>query len=249
MKILPTLILSTFALAPGLSWSAEERLSDLVLQLQRLQQEMQQLRGQVEMQQYQLDTLKKQQQDQYLDLDGRLRGQGAGAAAAPSQPAPRASVPADTPVPERAAGTSLDLGATRGGAAAVQLPPEKDAYRAAFDLLKERRYDEAVKAFGDLLAVYPNGEFADNAHYWLGETYYVKRDYSGAMTEFQFVLDNYPLSPKVPGAMLKLGYTRQDQGDWQGARANFQEVIQRFPDSTEARLAQSRLERMAKDGR
>ncbi len=58
----PIISLLVLALVPGLS-TAEERLSDIVLQMQRLQQEMQQLRGKVEVQQHQIDTLKKQVQD------------------------------------------------------------------------------------------------------------------------------------------------------------------------------------------
>jgi len=246
MKKTPIISLLVLALVPGLS-TAEERLSDIVLQMQRLQQEMQQLRGKVEVQQHQIDTLKKQVQDQYLDLDNRLRGQGAAVPAPPeaaAQPAPTEPSPTPPPAPEAAA---PDLSVASPGAA--DLPLEKDAYRAAFDLLKERRYDDAIKAFTDLLTVYPNGEYADNARYWLGETYYVKRDYANSLTEFQGVMTNYPLSPKVAGSMLKVGYIHYDQGEWQSARASFQELIQKFPDSTEARLAQSRLERMTKEGR
>jgi tol-pal system protein YbgF len=244
MKKIATISLLLIGLAPGLSM-AEERLSDIVLQMQRLQQEMQRLRGQVEVQQHQIDTLKKQVQDQYLDLDSRLRGQGPAAPPeAAAQPAPSEPTPIAPAAPEAAA---PDLSIS--GSSAVQLPPEKDAYRAAFDLLKERRYDEAIKAFEDLLTVYPNGEYADNTRYWLGETYYVKRDYANSLTAFQGVLTNYPLSPKVPGAMLKVGYIHYDQGDWQNARSSFQDLIGKFPDSTEARLAQSRLERMTKEGR
>ena len=105
-----------------------------------------------------------------------------------------------------------------------------------------------MRAFEDLLTVYPKGEFADNARYWLGETNYVKRDYAAALNDFQCVVSDYPLSPKVPGAMLKIGYIQDEQKDWQNARNTLQDVTRKFPDTTEARLAQSRLERMAREG-
>lgn len=249
MKARATLFVLILFLLPGLATGADQRLSDLLLQMQRLQQEMQQLRGQVELQQHQLDTLRRQQQDQYLDLDTRLRGQGGGASPplTTAQPAMEAAAPVEPLSPASPAPPAPDLSVSGTGTAT--LPPEKDAYRAAFDLLKERRYDEAVRAFEDLLAVYPNGEYADNSRYWLGETYYVKRDYTKSLAEFQGVLTGYPLSPKVPGAMLKVGYIQYEQGDWQSARATFQDLAGKFPDSTEARLAQSRLERMTKEGR
>jgi tol-pal system protein YbgF len=115
-------------------------------------------------------------------------------------------------------------------------------------LLKQQRYDEAVRAFEGLLARYPNGELTGNARYWLGESNYVKQDFAAALVEFQRVLANYPLSPKVPGAMLKIGYIRYDQSEWKRARSILQDVAKKFPDTTEARLAQSRLERMTREG-
>jgi tol-pal system protein YbgF len=148
--------------------------------------------------------------------------------------------------------------ATASGAASpdLALPPpegrgrdaEREAYREAFDLLKQRRYDDAAAAFRALLSRYPRGELADNARYWLGETYYVKRDYAAALAEFQRVLDDYPLSPKVAGSMLKIGYIQDERKEWPRARTTLERLIDKFPDSTEARLAQGRLERMARDG-
>ncbi|MEA3276831.1 MAG: tol-pal system protein YbgF [Pseudomonadota bacterium] len=228
---------------------SNQSMSDLLLQIQRLKQEMQKLRGQVELQQHEISTLKQQQRDQYLDIDSRLRGQSGGAAASPPVAGPK-SVPAEggapTTSPERKAEGAPDLAVPKSEAA--QQVSEKKAYGMAFDLLKQRRYDEAVRGFEDLLALYPNGEFADNARYWLGETYYVKRDYAAALTEFQRVLANYPLSPKVPAAMLKMGYIQYEQSEWNRSRATLQDVVKKFPDSTEARLAQSRLERMTREG-
>jgi tol-pal system protein YbgF len=230
MRLLRTLSVLMLSLAPTLPVAADQRLSDLLLQLQRLQQEVQQLRGRIELQQHEISTLKRQQREQYMDLDARLQGR--------SPAAPTGTVAPDvTGMPPQHSKAPPETPAA-----------EKQAYRAAFDLLKKRRYEDAIRAFEDLLARYPNGEFADNAHYWLGEASYVKRDYSASLTQFQRVLASYPLSPKVPGSMLKIGYIHYDQGDWQRARATLQDVTAKFPDSAEARLAESRLERMTREG-
>jgi len=228
---------------------ADQRLSDLLLQMQRLQQEVQQLRGQVELQQHEIATLKRQQREQYMDLDARLQGRSAAAVETPGNGTgkligrgsfePAGDGGWSTAAPEGESGMSTSSAAS---------PGEREAYRIAFDLLKERRYDEAVRAFEDLLARFPNGEFADNARYWLGETYYVKRDFSAALTQFQRVLASYPLSAKVPSAMLKIGYIHYEQHDWKRARATLQDVSKKYPDTTEARLAESRLDRMAREG-
>jgi tol-pal system protein YbgF len=227
--------------APAFAAASDQRLSDLLLQIERLQQEVQQLRGQIEVHEHEIATLRQQQRDQYLDLDSRIRG---GSVAAPSVASDHGAEPAVQSPPPGTAGAAL--GSPR--AAADSQSSEKDAYRAAFDLLKQRRYDDAIGAFEDLLVRYPNGELADNAYYWLGEASYVKRDYATALTQFQRVLAKYPLSPKIPASMLKIGYIHYDRSDWKRARSSLREVVEKFPDSTEARLAASRLERMTREG-
>jgi len=230
MRLRPALCVLIVTLAPALPVCADQRLSDLVLQIQRLQEEVQQLRGKIELQQYDIEILKRQQRDQYMDLDARLRGQ---AGAAPAEGSASSAAGA-APVPPATAS------ATPG--------EEKQAYYAALDLLKQRHYEDAARGFEDLLARYPRGQFADNACYWLGEAQYVTRHYSAALTQFQRVLVDFPLSPKVPGSMLKIGYVHYDQGDWKQARKALLEVAAKFPGTDEARLAESRLERMKREG-
>jgi TolA-binding protein len=53
----------------------------------------------------------------------------------------------------------------------------------------------------------------------------------------------------VPGALLKIGYIQDDAKDPKAARITLEEVVRRFPQSGEARLAQSRLDQMRKEGR
>ena len=48
--------------------------ADLLYQLETLQQEVSQLRGQVEQQQYELNKLKSLSKDRYIDLDKRVSG-------------------------------------------------------------------------------------------------------------------------------------------------------------------------------
>jgi tol-pal system protein YbgF len=231
MRCPTTLFLLVLGLLPAFPVAADQRLSDLLLQIQRLQEEVQQLRGRVEVQGYRISTLEKRQREQYMDLDARL-----GSRAAIASPPPGAPVAARTSVEQTRV-------ASEGPSA------ERKLYQAAFDLLKQRRYDDAIRAFQDQLARYPNGEYADNAIYWLGEASYVKRDYSESLTQFQRLLASYPLSPKVPGSMLKIGYIHYDQGDLQQARTTLQDVVTKFPNSDEAHQAKSRLERMTHEGR
>ena len=248
---------SALDLGAPIGGSAEERLarlerilsnqsgSDLVLQLQQVQQEVQELRGLIETLSFEVGQLRSSQRDQFLDLDARLGGADTPAAPAPlSTPAtgkPRVSAP--RPFSPGAIGIpALPQPETPGGS-------ESDAYRDAFELLKERRYGEAANAFHQVLSRFPQGQHTDNARYWLGETYYVQRNYPAALAEFDRLVQLSPDSSKVPGAMLKIGYIQYDQEAWEYARAAFTELAARYPESPEGRLARSRLERMDREGR
>jgi tol-pal system protein YbgF len=250
--------------------------SDVMLRMQQLQQEMQELRGLVETQQFELQKLQRQQRDQFLDLDSRLGAEpGAGELGAPlaatgptSGATPGAAPGATGAIDVSGADLKPPLGAAEPppvtapvpfSPAAVGIPAlptpettggnERDAYRDAFELLKERKYPEAVEAFNDLLRRYPQGEFTDNARYWLGETYYVQRNYPAALAEFDRLVQLNPTSNKIPGAMLKIGYIQYEQEAFDQARAALTQVVTQYPDSTEARLARSRLDRMGRERR
>ena len=121
-------------------------------------------------------------------------------------------------------------------------------YREAFDLLMQRRYDEAKQAFRLFLAQYPAGRLAANAQYWVGEASYVTRDFTTALAEFSKVVQDYPTSPKVSDALLKMGFIRYEQKEWAQARKTLETVVEQYPTSTASRLARKRLERMRIEG-
>ncbi len=246
-------------------------LVEMATRLEQLQSELQKLRGDVELHGRDLEVIKQRQRDLYLDIDRRLRRVEVGNAVPPAAAAP--AVPAAPPVTDAPAPGSPP--ATASVAPAVPAPAspppqavnpiaptpparpdtvvdssqQQLAYQAAFDLLKEGRYPESITAFEQFLASYPAGAYSDNAQYWLGEARYVTRDFTAASRDFQLVLKQFPGSPKVPDAMLKLGYAQYELQDFATARATLTELRQKYPTSTAARLAASRLERMAQEGR
>jgi tol-pal system protein YbgF len=121
-------------------------------------------------------------------------------------------------------------------------------YEKALGILREGRYVEAATAFNRFLEKYPGSVYADNAYYWLGETYYVNRDFDHSLAAFNQLVGAYPMSPKVPGARLKIGYIYYEQKDWSAARKELSALVTGYPGSTEARLADDRLQRMKKEG-
>jgi tol-pal system protein YbgF len=227
-------------------------LTEIMLRIDRLQQEMRELRGEVEVQAHAMETLKKRQRDLYLDIDQRLSqqlGSSPPAGGAPAGPAAPPPGQISAPSPPRAE-TGAPREQTRSPAVrAADTAGEEKAYQRAFDLLKQGRYEESIAAFRRFLEKYPAGNYSDNAQYWLGEASYVSRDFDTALVEFEKVVTMHPYSPKVPGAMLKTGFIYYEQQKWSQARKRLTELTQRYPAATESRLALKRLERMRAAGR
>jgi tol-pal system protein YbgF len=236
-------------------------LLELVQRVEDLSQEVSELRGQLEQQNYDMAGLKKRQRELYLDIDRRLRDlentSSRGPASAPQlpsvAPAATAATPPAAPVghgkPETAPPKPVvPAVSVAPGAAANTVSDERAAYQKAFDLLKEGRYQRANAAFREFLARYPRSSYAGNAQYWLGESLYVTRKFKQAAEEFQKVLKSYPNSNKAPDAMLKLGYTWYELRQFDAARAMLKQLGALYPNSTAARLAKKRLDRMRKEG-
>jgi tol-pal system protein YbgF len=227
-------------------------LLDLVTRMDAMQQELRELRGQNEELAHELETLKSRQRELYLDLDRRIQDvETAGTNGASVSPAPAAAPAAAVPAPAGAATAPSGSTPTPGGApAAAGMAPssERDAYKQAFDLLREGQYAQAITAFQGFLQRHPQSGYAANAQYWLGEANYVSKQYPTAATEFRKVLDNYPDSNKVPDATLKLGYTYYELGEWAKARDSLTQVKTQYAGSSVARLAEQRLARMQREG-
>ena len=153
------------------------------------------------------------------------------------------------PVDGGSSTSALDLPAQAPVASLGDPADERRMYDSAFDALKEGRYAEAARRFQSFLGAYPNGEFAPNAQYWLGESYYVTQNYQMALDAFQRLLRDFPDSSKAPDALLKVGYSHYELRQWPQAEATLNEVIQKYPDSTVARLAQGRLRALRMESR
>ena len=54
--------------------------------------------------------------------------------------------------------------------------------------MKAGRYDDSAQLFLSFLELYPNGVYAPNALYWLGESYYATRNFPMAETQFRELL-------------------------------------------------------------
>lgn len=88
---------------------------------------------------------------------------------------------------------------------------------------------------------YPESALADNAQYWIGESYYSQREYVRAAAEFAEVAEKYPAGDKVPASMLKRAYALLSLSKRVEAKALLEKLIKQYPGTNEAELAKARL--------
>ena len=116
-------------------------------------------------------------------------------------------------------------------------------FAAAYGDYSRGNYDLAISEFRQYVETYPSSEMADNAQYWIGESYYSKKLLNEAIAEFDKVSQLFPKGDKVPGARFKKGVALIEQGQLDAGRAELTALIRLFPRSNEAALAKQQLER------
>ncbi len=210
---------------------ANGSLVELAVQADELERSTAELQGRIETLEYQAGEGSERQRELYVDLDERIqnleRRVGNGAVSQPGVLEGGSLAPGSLPLPDGS---------------------DRDNYQAAFELLKEQRYDEAEIAFEQFLVSFPNSQLADNAQYWLAEAHYVSGEFQEALQQFRAVVDKYPRSRKVPDALLKMGYCNYELERWADARSALRRVQAEYADTTAARLADQRLARMDDEG-
>lgn len=229
--------------------------ADLINTIQGLRQEIQELRGQLEIQAHDLKALQEQQLSFYNDLDARISGRPATKygqkQSAPldldASPAPMQHVDANTNTKDAVAvsgASSPDVAPTVVVANETNRNPadEQISYLKAYELVKTKQYDDALASMQLFTQKYPKGGYAANAEYWLGELYLVKHNYAEAINHFSKVLQEYPSSSKYSASLLKIGYALADDGRVIEAKARLREVLKKYPDTTTANLARMKLE-------
>lgn len=223
MKIIPSRLALLSALVFALPTVAAAQRGDSVYvddRLNQLQQSLTLMTGQIEQLQHRNAQLQQQLQKMQTDYEYRIeqleKGGGGG-----GRPAPRPGAQAAAPAPSAAPSTGA------AGGSADQL------YDEAFKKLQEGDYAGAERGFKTFVQRNPQNKLAGNAQYWLGETYYARRDYQNAMTSFAEGYKAYKTSPKGPDNLLKLGITMAALNRKSDACAVFARFSQDYPRATD----------------
>lgn len=177
------------ALAPAGAARYEVAISELREQMRRLS-------GQLEEYEYQIrrqtESMERFQQDVDLRLQALeergINGGNGGQMSAPVIGDEEADMPSPPP-----------LQVTSGSA--------MDEYQQAFDMLNRGNYADAERLFSRFITQYPNDKLIGNAHYWLGEVYYVQGQHEVAAEQFRKGFQTAPDGAKAPDNLLRLGMT------------------------------------------
>lgn len=119
-----------------------------------------------------------------------------------------------------------------------------DSYRQAITLFGRGRHAEARRGFEAVYEADTSGDLADNALFWIGETYFAAKDYTNAVRYYQRVVSDYSTENKAPDALFKIAMAQERTGDLALARRTLQQVIDRYPYSSTASSAKAELERI-----
>ena len=245
--------------------------AQLKVQVDQMDQELRGVIGQIEQLNFQIGQINTKVEKLIADVEFRLtaiESGGGGAPASPqggglsgqrppAQPQGSAAAPLSPGVAELDRGlsdlpppsTATTLQGSRTpppppglSGASPQGSPEQQ-YASAFGLLRAGDYAAAAEGMQQFLKNNPGHELAGNAVYWLGETYYVRKDYQRAATQFMEGFEKYPQSHKAPDNLLKLGMTLAVLDHKAEACQALGEVRKKYPKAPEKVLQRAGIER------
>ena len=185
-------------------------------------------------------------------MNARLQSIESGTAA-PVTSTRRTGQPAATPVPTpRPVASATPAPAATPRPARPSVTPSRstvtaaagDRYKEGLVLFGKGQINEARRVFEEVLATDPAGELADNAIFWVAETYYVTGKFTEALSFYRRVESEFPDGNKSPDAVLKIGMVQAKQGDLALARRTLEALVAKYPYSTAANAAKAELKRI-----
>ena len=208
--------------------------AELFVMLESFQQELAQLRGQVEELTFKLRQMEQNQKDRYIDLDRRITNLNTQTAEAMAQ---TTATNGNTQAVVAINAAPLTPAVVETAKPASDPAQQQADYKAAFNLIRTKDFEQAITALLKFVDDYPNGTLTGNAHYWLGEVYMVERDPEAAILQFSIVINQFPEHRKVPDALYKTGRAWINLGDNIKGQRMLEQVVNAYPESSAARLA------------
>ncbi len=233
------------------------KMFQIVDQLEQLQQELQELRGQVEAQAHVIGQFERQRaQNKGRTVLGALgarpdRVEGALGfdLSSPvndlSTDKPSAqfseSVMAAAQPPRQKEDELIALLPEPWDSPNQVLDAEELDFQQAYGVLRNGYTEYAIDLFQEFLSQYPMGQYADQAQFWLAEAYRVNQMLDLADQAFETLIVKYPASAQLPIALLKRSYLAIERNEINEAKQFLTHVAISYPGSTAGHIAAKKL--------
>ena len=228
------------------------------VRISQLENEIRRLTGRTEEVDHHIGQIRQRLDQLVGDIDRRLTalegGRPAAAASADGtqsgvQPGPQTQQGAAPPLPPNAPGApprplgtiprDLAVQTPRGPDPAAQpqaakpvLPagtPEQQYDYALSLMLQKQDFAQAETALRAFLEAHPKDKLAGNAQFWLGETFFVRKNFQDAAFAYAESFQKYPKGIKAPDSLLKLGMSLAELDKKKEACTAYSRLLETFP--------------------
>ena len=106
----------------------------------------------------------------------------------------------------------------------------QEIYQRAYNMLSKGNYEAAEVAFIKFIKDFSDHSLTSNAYYWLGETFYVRKNYIQAAQNFAAGYQKFPKGSKASAQLLKLGISLYALNKNKEACSTFAKLNKEFSD-------------------
>ena len=203
---------------------------NITIRVSNMDENLRDLIGRADMLEHQLKTLDEKINMINKDMDVRLKmieGKPIESGGMSKQaPVKKFDAPVAKDAPASIIGGAIEKGSDLPE---VKTKTAEQIYQEGLDAINSGKNDEAAAKFNIVLTKFPDHKLAANAQYWLGESYYGKKDYAKAAVAFAKGYEKYKDSNKGADNILKLGMSMQMLGKTEEACTAFVNLPKEFP--------------------
>jgi tol-pal system protein YbgF len=197
-------------------------ISDMLNQIETLNQETSQLKGDLELANHQISTMQQREKDLYVDTDERLRKLEEVANAKAQAQLQQAAVEAE-----------------------AANHPDIVLLSTANDYLKNENYQEAFTAYDQFIKDFPESSKIDEAKYGLGYAQYLLKNYKSSTATLEALIKAHPDSLVIPDALMNIANAQVQLGRVNGAKKYYRRLVKQYPDSELVPTAKKRLKALS----
>ena len=208
----------------------QESLEILLDKLNKLEEEIANLSNNIDQNTYELQRIEDANQLRYMDLDKRIH-----------QLETLILLSNEDDNQEQIVSSDLDENPLSGLIANDESEEEFLLWSNSLKLIENSRYSEAAENLRLLILSFPQGEYTNEAYFYLGDIYFQQQMYQDSIETFNSLLNNFPENNRTPESIFKLGLNFLRLEDELAAISNFNNVIQNYPESSAAILSKEEL--------